>query len=809
MQAVDRLLTLEMIAALFQTSTAIPGENAAPMPRRGSRSRTAIDSSRLITDRVIEAAWLVGLVSAPLIFNPRGWLSFYNDPKYVALHFVALGILTAWAWERALYSRPPGLPGFAEARGWVGRRPERWAIVMAGGLALTAVLSTIASPVKTVSLWGRDFTDLGYELYSFLSFLVIFFAVALRVRTDVQVRRILFAFTGVGTLVGSYAISQHYGWDPLGPGEGDARAFGSFGNPIHLGSFLVMTSVVTLALAISGNGERHPRPSYRWLAGGAVVLGVQLAALWFTGSRGPWIGVTTGGLAFMVLGAIWLDRRAVIQSFTVITTAVVIAMLITSISFPEDDAVEDVQAGVIEVADVGRNLSDLTTIFEDSPSGSVGGRGPVWESALRLPVGRPWSPDELSAAWVIRTLLGYGPEMFFYAYPLGLEIDRSGSIAEHAHNFPLQILVEFGMLGLATLLALALLVLYAGFKVLHVLRHSGEQAPWTSIVLVGLLAALIARGVEQLAGVARVGDLVPFWIMTGLIIAIVEITPTPSSNRAENVRTLPDRGGPVVVRRNAWSGAYIGVALVITLIAAGLLYFRDVRTLQASAIAKDGDAMGIEGRVNEALAKYQRAAELNPYVEEYHLVVNDLFRTAAIQAEDNGDSELARFGWESALDAAQRYADRNPKAYDSQARIGQAQSRLVALGRTDLIEDTLSTYIDMANAQPSVRDVQWFAAEGLVSIGEDTLGLAVLDRALDMETLALPDPGSWWLRGVALENLQDYESAQGAYQTALRHSVGPHLQGYVLSSHERLVVVYTALGQPNNAAAQQAIVDDF
>jgi hypothetical protein len=65
----------------------------------------------------------------------------------------------------------------------IGRRPERWAVVAGGLLVIAAVASTLASPAPRVSLWGRDNLGLGYELYSFLALLTVFFTVALRMKT--------------------------------------------------------------------------------------------------------------------------------------------------------------------------------------------------------------------------------------------------------------------------------------------------------------------------------------------------------------------------------------------------------------------------------------------------------------------------------------------------------------------------------------------------------------------------------------------------------------------------------------------------
>lgn len=738
---------------------------------------------------MIEIAWLAGVALVPLLFNPRNWLTFYNDPKYVALHVVALVIAAAWTWEHALYVQPGGLPTLAKARDWVGRRPERWTLIAAGGLAVSAVISTIASPVRTTSLWGRDFTDLGYELYSFLSFLIIFVAVAMRVRRESQVRRLMLVFAGVGTVVALYGMGQRYGWDPIGQGDEGARIFASFGNPILLGSFLVMTAVLTPAVALAE--ERRGR--YLWFVLGVVALGIQLVALWYTGSRGPWIGYVIGVVAFTAVGFVWLNRQTLGKGLGMIAAGVVIAVLIAQIP-----------GGA---GNTGRDLGDLGSIFQETSSGSIGGRGPIWGSALELSVTRTSSPVESAPLAVARSLVGYGPEMSFYAYPLGIEVDRNISFAQHAHNFPLHILMEMGLLAFTSLLALAVLAIYAGVRTLSVLKKSEEDVAWMSILLVGLIAALAGRAAEQMAGIARVGDLLPFWVLLGALIAVIEISRARATGpenmagaaRGSNVRAARPKPADMNYRLLA-----ISVAMTVSVMAATLIYFRDVRTIQASVIAQDAAELHQKGQANAALAKYQRAAELAPDVEQYHLTVNDLFRKAADEAESAGNTDLAIFGWESALAAVQRFEDRNPKAFNTQARLAQAESRLVGLGRDDLVQGATARYEAFAAARPPFAFIQTEAAQGLLAVGDDLLGLKYAERALEMEAPGFPNPGAWWFRGVALENLGELEAAAISYETAIERA--PEAR-WALDSHRRLAVIYDKLGDTERAMQERELAD--
>ena len=761
--------------------------NRSRSAARAGRART---SGRRLTDKVIEGAWLAGVVLVPLLFNPRNYFSFFNDPKYLVLHLVGLVIVTAWIWEWALNARTPNRLSVSRVVEWVARRPERWAVISTGVLALVALVSTALSPVWIVSLWGRDFTDLGYELYSFLTLLVVFFALAFRLRTRVQVRRLMLTLVGTGTLSGLYGVLQRFGWDPIGPGENAGRVFATFGNPILLGSFLVMTAVITVSAVLAEDRDRK----YVWLIGGTVALGLQLAALWFSGSRGPWIGYGVGAIAFPLIGYVWLDRRTLVRSLGLVAAGIVVALVI----------------GILPRADGGeeRNLGDLGSIFEESTGGSIGGRGPIWESALELSVERSWVPEEAAATGVLRTLLGYGPEMFFYAYPLGVDVDQSSTVAQHAHNLPLQILMELGLLGLISFIVLGLLIVYAALRLLNAARRAGDQGGWASLVVVGLLAALIGRGTEQMAGVARISDMLIFWALMGLLVAVVEIArrehraDPASGGRQQKGRERERPGTSLPVPRNV----IVVLAIGVTIVSVSLLYFREVRTLQASAIAQDAVALLESGRANEALDKYQRAVELNPAVESYHLSVNDLFREAADLAETAGDLNRAMAGWQGALDAALNYEDRNPNAFDTQGRLGQAESRLAALGRDDLIDIAGERYVRMADARPTYPSVLTETALGLLAVGDDTGGRLYADQALAFETSDFPNHMAWWFRGVALQNLGQLEEAAASYETAVKRAPKSEV---ARNSHLNLAIVYERLGDTERAEQERLLAETF
>ena len=130
---------------------------------------------------------------------------------------------------------------------------------------------------------------------------------------------------------------QHFGKDPL-PWAQDVsgRVTANAGNPIFLAAHLIMAFFLTLERAVSCFGflltggprpggdttpgsapgtvpgtapedeQAAPTPDYSWagvLAGGAYlfVLVIQLLAIFWSQSRGPWLGLASGMYIFVLL----------------------------------------------------------------------------------------------------------------------------------------------------------------------------------------------------------------------------------------------------------------------------------------------------------------------------------------------------------------------------------------------------------------------------------------------------------------------------------------------------------------------------
>ena len=251
---------------------------------------------------------------------------FPEQPKQIALHFFAASIVILWAIEYLLpVNRKKPLP---DLRKWFGRSPARWAVAAAAILAVVASISTILSRAPSASLWGRDFSHLGYELYSFLALLVLFLAAAMKVRGRIEIQRVVWAMVLTGTLSSIYGISQHFGWDPFGPGEHETRIWSTFLNPIFFGSYLTMSIFMTMGIAFIYCGGRRPG---LWQLLFAAAIGLQLAALWWTSSRGPLVGVGVGAVVMTVVAVLRFDRSTLLNGLSIGAAGLIIAVFVRDV----------------------------------------------------------------------------------------------------------------------------------------------------------------------------------------------------------------------------------------------------------------------------------------------------------------------------------------------------------------------------------------------------------------------------------------------------------------------------------------------
>lgn len=253
-------------------------------------------------DGFLEAGWLIAILAIPLFFNIHSERVFEPD-KLALLRSLAVLMAAVWVvrfidqqeWRdigRWRFSNPDA----------VWHRPFVLPII---ALALVYVLSTLFSIGPRIS-WAGSYQRLQ-GTYTTLSYLVIFALAAATIRTPEQVRRVVSTAIVASIPISLYGLLQHFGHDPL-PWGGDVqtRVAGHMGNAIFIAAYLIMVIPLTLARIVDAfnNILGDEKLSAADVARSSVyifALAIQLLALYWSGSRGPLIGLGVGLFSFTLV----------------------------------------------------------------------------------------------------------------------------------------------------------------------------------------------------------------------------------------------------------------------------------------------------------------------------------------------------------------------------------------------------------------------------------------------------------------------------------------------------------------------------
>ena len=271
---------------LRETPTRYKIEQALFLAFMISQSRLA-----LFCEKFIQAGWLVALVVAPLFFNIYSSRVFEPD-KIVLIRTLALAMGAAWLILRAERWRGRTASRADATRTSLGQRVLAWGKQVSANnpltipallLLLAYCISTFLSVSPTVSLFGSYQRLQG--LYSFSSYLVIFFLAASLIQTRADVARAISLALVASFVIAFYGIIQHYFLDPL-PWVGDVttRVASNLGNSIFIGAYLILTIPLALARLLSSSERAVEKfttarsRTYYYLAAFAAIL--VIAAAW-------------------------------------------------------------------------------------------------------------------------------------------------------------------------------------------------------------------------------------------------------------------------------------------------------------------------------------------------------------------------------------------------------------------------------------------------------------------------------------------------------------------------------------------------
>ncbi|MEZ4646276.1 MAG: hypothetical protein R3E31_26730 [Chloroflexota bacterium] len=246
--------------------------------------------------------WIAAVIAIPLFFNIHSDRVFEPD-KLTLLRSIALLMSVAWivkfineqAWQDLDWLRWKN-----EASIW--QQPFILPVFL---LVVVYLLSTLFSITPRVS-WAGSYQRLQ-GTYTTLSYIVVFALVAATMRTRAQVNRVITAVIITSIPISFYGMLQHFDLDPL-PWGGNTitRIAGHMGNAIFIAAYLIMAVPPTLARIVDAftNILGDDELSYADVIRASIyifTLAIQLLAIYWSSSRGPWLGLGIGLFAFILI----------------------------------------------------------------------------------------------------------------------------------------------------------------------------------------------------------------------------------------------------------------------------------------------------------------------------------------------------------------------------------------------------------------------------------------------------------------------------------------------------------------------------
>jgi hypothetical protein len=517
-------------------------------------------------------------------------------------------------------------------------------------------------------------------------------------------------------------------------------------------------------------------------------------------SIGPWAGVILALAGILILGALFGGRTIWAKGATRLESSLNRARLGGVIN-PRIPEWAPWAAGLIAIAAMAAIIvfspfsnSDVGPGGESSPpstagrsaitvqqrfssitgevvSGSFSDRGIIWAGSWRLLEEHPWfSFEDLSLPW-LRPIIGYGPDLFRYTYLL--ESTYSGGRylplePDHAHNFFIHQAVEQGIVGLVTSLGIFAAAFLVGGYLL--LRKRTEYSDIHQLVLVGLLATLSGRFVEQMVGVARVSDLTIFWALLAAFVALPVVmrsaepeSQNPPQRYSRVTRPWGRRRSRSLAHEYDWQRFWR--LAVVAWAVGGIIALTWVKTInypRAGIGAADAVANFQGGNYQAALANLDRAIDLAPDVPAYYSFKASVYDAYLQnrQVPRERECSFGRDGTPYEICLGEKIYLTNLEAVQQRpfywrSRLALANSAL-ALGRR---AEAIRLYQEAVSMVPASWPLHNRLAEAYIDTGQPQEALEVLEDSLSITGQSSISDQALDLQRTAIQDLEESRSA--------------------------------------------------
>ncbi len=489
---------------------------------------------------LMEVAWLAAAILVPVFFDIYSSRIFEPD-KIAILRSLALLILAAWLvklvdegkvrWER--FEREESL--FKT----LVRTPLLIPVFL---LAVAYIISTIFSVTPLTSLVGSYQRLQG--TYTTFSYIVIFAAILGTLRKREQVDRLITTIIVASLPVSLYGYLQRAKLDPV-PWGGDVstRIASNMGNSIFVAAYLIMVVPLTIGRIVDSFGAIMREETRLWahVARATVyifTLTMQLLAIYWSGSRGPALGLFAGGFFLILLLTFLWRKRWITVGF--IGLAAIAAIFLLLLNIP-NGPLERIRNSSL----VGRFGQILNT---ESNNALV--RKYIWIGAANLvaPHAPLQYPNGSSDTFnFLRPLIGYGPESMYVAYnpfyvpDLG-HVEKRNASPDRSHNETWDSLVITGVLGFVAYVALFVSVMYFGLKWMKFIQTNRQTITFFIFTfgggIIGAVLMMLWNGNEFFGVGLPFGMAIGMLIYLTLLVSFSSYENTLTQNQSQRILTL-------------------------------------------------------------------------------------------------------------------------------------------------------------------------------------------------------------------------------------------------------------------------------
>ncbi|HYP25463.1 MAG TPA: O-antigen ligase family protein [Blastocatellia bacterium] len=626
---------------------------------------------------------LLLLLFVPLVFS-TAIHRFYALPKFLLLltgSAVTMTLLApAWAARARRGDQPAAL--FTPSHSvWLG-------------LYLSAIaVSTFFGVAPFASLFGSFDNQMG--LLTHACFLVCFVGLVIGVNRDLGRWRTLLACMSLsGALAAAYAWAQFFGFDPfVSPrlytygfaGEIITRVASTLGHANYLGNFLLYTAPISAAFAFAAAGR------FRALA--LISTALPVGAVVMSGTRGAWIGLAAGAVAFAILESRGIltglrpgSRRSLV--YAALSLAAVIASTLIIASGPS-----------------ARSIAARARM-STSEAMSGAGRTILWRDSLKM-----------VPAYAV---IGCGPEGFRKAF-LAYRSEELSRLAprinnESSHSSYLDAAISYGLAGATGYLA----VITSTFVLIFRARRRAGDAG-TRVLLSGLAAAFVSALAHKFFIFDQIPTGLYFFSVVALAQASINVT---RDQRTDEKRSIP-RGA---MKRGVfgWAGFVAGCAVL----AAALWYSYAV--WQADVAIKKVFSSAAAADVRSVMYYRERATGGPDPPGDYDFQFARALTTCIERMEDQSEESPAR---REAVESAIAHA-RKSVAHSLTPNSGYLLLASISLLEGD--REGLRAYsAEALRLDPNYFVSHWLMAESHLSDGDRERAIREARAALGLNPASL------------------------------------------------------------------------